>query len=239
MRIVLVILIALVFLQTHAQESLTIEKAIATALANNYNIKIARNNQSIADNNFTRGNAGFLPTLSANFDRTYSVVSFEQVRATRDTAFTVSDEGVQTQRQTYGVNLDWTIFDGLRMFKTYDQLEALNLQSRESLRNEIEMLIFNVNLTFYQAALEKERLQLSETNIALSEERVRIAKEKYDLGQASKLEYLQAQVDLNADKTAKIRQQEALDIRKLELMQLLAITRDSINISLKYDLNND
>ena len=218
-----------------AQEELTLEKAIETALENNYSIKIARNNEEIAQNNHTLGNAGFLPSVTANYNRDYGVQSFEQQRATGE----VSDNGAKSQRETYGATLNWTIFDGLKMFTTYDQLEALNEQSEDQTRAQIELLVYNVMAAFYSAALEKERLLLFESNVGLSEERLKVSKDKYELGKASKIEFLQAQVDLNADKSSMIKQLELLAVRKFELMRLMAIDQDSLNFIIEYEIDND
>jgi len=237
MRRLLTAIFVFVAITTFAQtEQLSFEKAIATALDNNYGIKIARNNKAIANNNLTYGNAGFLPTLTANFDRTYGRQSFERQLASGQEQ---SQSGAKSLRTSYGANFNWTIFDGLSMFRRYDQLEEITTQSEDQLRTEVELLIFNVSIAFYQAALEKERLRLSENNIELSEERLRIANEKYELGKASRLEYLQAQVDLNADKSAKIRQTELLELRKLDLLRIMNIPQDSINFILSYQLEEN
>jgi len=219
-----------------SQQKLTYEMAIATALENNYGIKIAENNKSIADNNVTYGNAGFLPILSANANRTYGSSSFERQLASGTEQ---SIDNAKSERTSIGADLNWTIFDGLRMFRNLNQLSELNNQSVSDLRMQVELIIFQVSIAYYQAALEKERLQLSDSNIRFSEERLRIAKDRYELGDASKLEYLQAQVDLNADKSAKIRQNEVLQSRKLELLRLMATGSDTIAFELEYQLNND
>lgn len=234
--IILVCFVLAGFTAVLGQETLTYEKAIATALDNNYGIKIAKNNKQIAENNQTYGNAGFMPTLTANFDRTYGRQSFERQLATGQEQ---TQEGARSQRTSYGATLNWTVFDGLQMFRSYDQLSELNAQTDQQLRSEVELVIFNVSIAYYQAALEKERLELSQNNIELSEERLRIAKEKYELGKASKLEYLQAQVDLNSDITARIRQAETFNIRKLDLLRFMAVPNDSISFTLSYELDNN
>lgn len=221
---------------SQAQTTLSFEEALATALENNYGIKIARNNKDISTNNLTLGNAGFLPTLTANADRTYGRQSFERELTTGQKQ---SVSGAKSQRTSYGATLNWTLFDGLRMFKAYDQLESVSLQFDDQFRVEVERVAFSVAIAYYQTALENERLKLSINNIQLSEERLRVAKEKYELGKASKLEYLQAQVDLNSDKSAQIRQLEVLNLRKLDLLQLMAMSKDTISFELSYTLTND
>ncbi len=41
---------------------MTLQEVIATGLENNYSIRIARKQEQVSINNFTRGNAGFLPS---------------------------------------------------------------------------------------------------------------------------------------------------------------------------------
>lgn len=231
-----ILLITALSIYSNAQEALTLEKAIGTALENNYSIKIAENDQKIIENNFTRGNAGFLPTVTADYNRTYGVQNFEQQLASGNEN---TGKGVQNKRESYGAALNWTIFDGLKMFTTYDKLSELNNQSEDIVRANIELLVFQITSAFYDAALEKERLQLFKSNVGLSEERLRIAKDKYELGRASKIEYLQAQVDLNSDKSSMIKQMEILTIRKLDLMRLMALEGDTINFIIQYSLVND
>ncbi len=229
----------LVFGAVAAQDSLTIEDAIVKALENNYAIKIARNDLAIDENNLSRGNAGFLPTVNADFQRTYGTQKYEQTRSRDDSTYTISGSGVKTLRQTYGATLNWTIFDGMRMFYQYDQLEGQKMQGEYELKLNVETLLYNLLSTFYGAALEKERQALSEINVQLSEERLVIAKDKYELGKASKLEYLQAQVDYNSDRSLMIRQMEVLASSKFDLMELMADKDDSINFALSYDLKID
>jgi outer membrane protein len=45
---------------------LTLKDAVEIALKNNYNIKLSQNNKTIAKNNVTLGNAGFLPVVTGD-----------------------------------------------------------------------------------------------------------------------------------------------------------------------------
>lgn len=222
-----------------AQDSLTIEEAVATAFENNYSIKIAQKELAIDENNLTRGNAGFLPTLSADFQRSYGTQEYEQVRSRADTTYTISGSGVKTLRQSYGAAVNWTIFDGMKMFYNYDQLAEEKSKGEYELKLEMETMLYNLQSTFYGAAMQMERLTLSEINVQLSEERLAIAKDKYELGKASKLEYLQAQVDFNSDRSLMIQQLELLALSKYDLLELMAVKEDSIDFIISYHLEID
>jgi outer membrane protein len=45
---------------------LTLKDAVQIALKNNYNIQLSQNNKTIAANNVTLGNAGFLPVVTGD-----------------------------------------------------------------------------------------------------------------------------------------------------------------------------
>src|SRR3954471_23558510 len=51
--------------QAAAQEKLSLSDALALALKNNYSILISRNEEEIAKNDYSLGNAGMLPSVIA------------------------------------------------------------------------------------------------------------------------------------------------------------------------------
>lgn len=65
-----------------AQQKLSLEEAISTALKNNYDIKLVNNDIRIAKNNVNPGNAGMLPQLSADYSKGGSRQNTVQTAAT-------------------------------------------------------------------------------------------------------------------------------------------------------------
>ena len=49
----------------HAQEVYDLNRCITNGLEQNFSIKVIRNQQDIAKNNYTRGSAGMLPHISS------------------------------------------------------------------------------------------------------------------------------------------------------------------------------
>ncbi|MFM7896994.1 MAG: TolC family protein, partial [Flavobacterium sp.] len=120
----LYITLLLIFLgfSSQAQELLTLEDAVKIALENNYDIKIAENNSKIDATNNNLANAGMLPSLNANFTNNNSQLD------TKQTQIDGSErelDNAKNMNLTYGVSLDWTIFDGLSMFARKEQLNVL------------------------------------------------------------------------------------------------------------------
>ena len=205
--------------KTNAQEVLTLENAVKIALENNYEIKIATNNLTIEKTNVTIGNAGMLPTVSANVVDNNSIQNSSQTR--QDGTKTKLDNA-KSNSLTYGVGLDWTIFDGMRMFAKLDQLKELQNLGEAQLKLTIITRISEVTAAYYDLVQQQQQLAALDTTIVISKQRLTLAQNRFIIGKASKLEVLNAQVDLNTDQVTLLRQKELYTNSKILLNQLLA-----------------
>lgn len=201
-----------------AQQQLTVDEAIGIGLENNYNIQIFENRLSVAENNRSLGNAGFLPTLNLTGSRTESVEDSEFNAGGQ--AQTTS--GARSTSTNASLNLNWTLFDGLRMFKTYDLLEVIEEISNAELRLEMESLVRQITLSYFDIVRIENQLRVLENTVDVSLERIEIEETKLDLGSGSEVELLQARSDLNADLSAQLQESNVLNEAKIALNQLLA-----------------
>jgi outer membrane protein TolC len=202
----------------NAQEILTLEEAINLALKNNYDIKISKNTFEIALNNYSLGNAGFLPTIDVSSGYTKSSNN------TRQEYFdgrSINRTGALSNSLNLGVTLNWTIFDGFANYNNYRKLKETKELAQTSTLATSEDIIANVMLAYYDILRQKEILKTLKENIAISEQRVKIAEEKYKVGTGSKTELLQAKADLNADQNSLLRQEIELKNAKVNLNLLL------------------
>lgn len=207
-----------------AQDTLQLSEAVQLGLENNFDIRIVRNSVEIAENNYSYRNAGFLPTLSADGALTKEIQDTQQ--SFLDGRRQNADDAASTNIGA-SATLDWTIFDGTRMFIEYEQLSVLRKAEAANAEVTIENTIAQISNAFYNIILEKAQMDVFEESLELSEERVEIAKTKYEVGRVSKLEYLAAQVDYNEDKSALIRQREALYTAKVNLNNLINLPPDT------------
>ena len=203
----------------NAQEVLTIKDAVAIALENNFEIKIASNNLNIDKVNMSEGNAGMLPTITG------SVVDNNRVQNSSQTMQTGQVNSLKNAKNNslnYGVSLDWTIFDGLRMFARYDQLKELQKLGETRLKQTILLKIAEVNATYFDLVQQQQQLIAIDSTLLISSQRLQLAENRFKIGKASKLEVLNAQVDLNTDKVTLLRQKELYANTKIKLNQILA-----------------
>ena len=213
------VLCLLCIIKANAQDVLTLENAVKIALENNFEIKISRNELKIDQVNVAYGNAGMLPRVAANFQDNNNIQNTTQ---TRIDGTTNKLNNAKNNLLTYGVGLNWTIFDGFRMFARYDQLKTLQKLGEAELKLTIITRISDVHSNYYDLVQQQQQLIALDSSIVISNQRLELAKNRYNIGRASKLEVLNAQVDLNTDTTTLLRQKELYANTKTLLNQILA-----------------
>jgi outer membrane protein len=182
---------------------LSLNEAVRLALANNPRIGIARNDAAIASNEHTLGNAGLLPSLdlTARQNRRALGGSADLLRQTADLSS----------------SLNVTVFDGLRGLNAYRRLGVLERQAEVAAEGAAEDALADMVLLYFEIAGQQQRIAALREAIATSEERLRIAQLRLEVGAASQLAVNQARVDLNADRAALLRQETALVAARAQL----------------------
>ena len=202
-----------------AQETYDLKRCVELGLERNYEIRIIRNRQQIAENNATVGNAGYLPTLdlSAGYSGTINDI-------TQDLADGSKNEysNVHNQTANAGINLGWTIFDGFQIQAKYDRLKELQRMGELNTRLSIEDFVAGFSAEYYNYVRQQIRLNNLKYAVELSKERLRIIGARYNIGSMSRLDYQQARVDFNADSSNLIKQYEVVYTSRVRLNQLMA-----------------
>ena len=199
----------------------SLSQFIEAGLQNNYDLRIVRNEERQADNNATRANAGYLPTISANagYDGSYYG---SNTKARQDGIVTKAGNSLD-HGLSAGINAEWTIFDGFKIQTNYRRLQELKRQSRTQTRIAIEDYVANLTAEYYNFVQQRIRMRNLRNAVKLSKERLRIVLERYTIGSASRLDLQQAQVDFNADSAQSLKQHELLATSRIKLYEMMAV----------------
>ncbi|MFB9843673.1 TolC family protein [Mucilaginibacter ginsenosidivorans] len=201
-----------------AQDTLlTLKDAVEIALKNNYHIQIAKNNSAVAQNNVTPGAAGMLPSVTGNFSQSNSVQNVNQTTSAGPKTLTNN----KTNNLSIGPNLNWTIFNGFGMFANYDQLKQFDQLSQVMLRDTVLTTVSDVMATYYNLINQYQQLKALKGAIEISRTQYRYANDKFQVGTASKLDVLNAQVNLNTDTANYLNQLQQFKAAKVQMNQLL------------------
>ncbi len=203
-----------------AQTTMGLQECINLALQQNFGIQIARNNAAVAGNNFSPGNAGFLPSLDLRSQQSGTLNNTFQNLVSGDRN---ENRGIHNTTTSASVSLGWTLFDGFRVQTTYERLGVLNEMGELNLRLSVENLVSGIAAEYYNYIQQQRLLKNLKYAVELSGERVRIDQDRYLLGSGSKLQLLQAQVFLNADSSRLSRQYEVVRASRIRLNELMAL----------------
>ncbi len=180
-------------------DTLSFNDAVIIALESNYAIKMMKKQKEIAENNVNIGTAGMLPRIDVNLGGQYSNSSIELELVTGQK---IKGDGNVTTGSNYGVELNWTLFDGYAMFANYDKNKQLLNKSHIELQITIEQSIRQLANLYYIGLSLKKHLDFQRNNIELTKERLERVQSRADFGTALSIEILKAQVDLNFDSTS-------------------------------------
>ncbi len=225
----LFLLVVLTSFCVSAQKVLTKEEALRITLENNYGIKIANNNVTVAKNNSSIYNGGYLPTVGVSSGATFRR---DNQSITRQDGSTTSVDGAITKSYNASLNLNYTIFDGLGRKYNFEQLkeryQLTELQARETIENTY-LQLFTV---YFQIARLSENTKSLQETLKISKQRLQRAKYQYEYGQSTKLELLNAEVDVNNDSIALIDSQQQFLNQKWGLNVILG-TQNSTNFEVE------
>jgi outer membrane protein TolC len=200
-----------------AQKVLSVEEAIATALQNNFNIQLSKNDSAVAALDYSYRNAVFLPRVNAAAGTNWTANNQRQ----DFTNGTKREGDVKTNSYTGSVTLNWPLFDGLKMFVTRDKAAEFIRLGELGIKNEVINSVAGIINTYYDIVRQKQQLKAIEEQMSINQTRVDLSQRKLDIGVGAKPDVLQSKVDLNAQKAARLRQQTLILQMKETLNQLM------------------
>lgn len=220
---------------TFSQEELSFEQAKNIALRNCYSVQIEKNFAIIASNNNSFGNAGFLPSVDLLGNYTKST---QNVKQNFFSGQSIEKTGASSKSLLATAEVNWQIFDGMKMFATKEMLETLDEAALEELQKNMEQTALDVYQLYYDIVTQNTILSATEQAIDFSAERLRIFDERFQLGSSSKLDFLQAKVYYNSDKSDKLQIESRIQQLQYSLNELLArdpetqfVVTDSIDMN--------
>lgn len=213
----IILIFCLSFQVVFSQTTLSLEDALRIALENNYGIKVAQLESQADAMGVYKSAVGMGPLIDWNLNlgttRNYVNQNFIDGRV------------VNRWGRAYNPNTNLTvampIYDGGRMQAAYEQL-ALSSQFTELQgRIVIQNTLYQVMETYFDIIRQNKTLDYLQKVIQYYEERVKITEERWNVGQGSKIDFLQSKTELNAQLSELTRVQNDLMNAKILLNGIL------------------
>lgn len=212
----------------YAQQEMTVEDAITIGLKNNFDIQIARHTAEIQENNTGLGTAGFLPTVNASGD-------LQMLTSDQQTNSPFSFGKSDTRNAGSQIALNWTLFDGFRMFIDNSRYKELAKLGKFQSKNSIENTVVEILRDYFNLVQQEQLLDVAKNTREVSETRLSKERVRNELGAASSTDLLNAQVSFNNDEADVLNQELQVLIAAKDLNILLG--RDpSTPVSVKKEI---
>lgn len=218
---------------------ITLDEAVKQALENNPEIVVSRYDADIARNDATIGNAGLLPTLSVSGSYTEELndAYLEFASPQQDP---IDRSGARSTSYSAAVQLNYNIFGGLEKYNRYERLLIGSDISDLQTRLTVEGTISRVFQVYLETARLHEQAEINKGAVETSLARYVRMEGRYEFGGASKLEVLNAQVDLNQDSITWMRTLTQLANNKRTLMVLMGnAPDDSFTVQNEFEIEKD
>jgi outer membrane protein len=202
-----------------AQPLLTLDNAIDSALTNNLDIQVFRNTAEVATVSNNWSLAGKIPTAATDFGYTYGITNLNQ---NLSNGTTTKRNGNNTRNFTGRAGVDFVLFNGFRIRYTKRQLEQEQQVGELNLKQQSNQTVFDVITNYYNIARLQQQISTLQQTITLFEDRVKLAKARFEIGTTAKNDYLQSEIDLKEQQTTLLGFQNQLQQAKTTLNTFLA-----------------
>lgn len=207
---------------------MSVDEAIAIALKNNYTIQLAKNDSESYAIDASYKNAAFFPRLNGNLGTAWNINAQKQILSDGTKR---EKSGLKSNNVTAQLALNWTLFDGMKMFATRDKVDQFVLMGEIAIKNQVINTVASVINTYYSIVRQKQQLKAIEEQMSISQERLKLAEYKLDIGVGTKPDVLQSKLDLNAQRAAKMEQESLISRLKEQLNQLLVRQDNKYEVS--------
>lgn len=221
-----------------AQKVWTLEETAAYATANNITLKQSQLDEQLAEFSVTQSKLNLVPSVSAstgyyfNFGRTIDPTSNLFVNQ-------------NTQTNTVSLSVGWPLFNGLQRLNTIKQNEFSLLASEANTANTEQTILLYVAGGFLDIVYAKENLANANDQLNLSRTQMERTKLLVSAGTLSQGSLYDIEAQVANDELAQVNAQNALELAKLNLAQLMNLTETidvfvpdiNMNTELLRDLN--
>ena len=222
MRKGIVILMAMASISAHAQKQWTLKDCIDYAMKNNITLKQAVLKKESATEDRKQSEAALLPSLTATTNQSLGYSPWM--------------EGVNVKKGsysgTYGINAQWTVWNGGQNRNTVKSNELAEQQAELSAQETANSIQERIAQLYVQILYMNEAIEVNRQSLEASKKNEERGKTMLEVGKMSKADLAQLTAQRATDEYNLVNAQSNLANYKLQLKQLLEITDPSFDIAM-------
>jgi len=204
--------------------TLTLEKSISLALSQNPSYLASQERVSAAQSRVRQAASQFFPSLDVlgqnNLDRKAFSIEFPSfIPGGRPQRVTIDF----TKNYQVSLNLNVPLYTGGRLSAAYKQARYGLLASKESVRQSNQETVFNVKQAFFNYLVAREYVKVAEEALGLAEKTLGNVRNMHEVGIASRLDLLRAEVSASNLKPSVIQARNNVKIAEAGLKTALGL----------------
>lgn len=190
------VLVALVTGATPASaQTLSMADAVKSAIENNGLVRIAKLDSTAASLRAMQSRSVYLPTADVQSSATRGA---NNVAQTTVSGVVINRDNAGFTNMNAAAVMQWTLFDGFRMYAVDDQFALMAQSERERARGQFAAVIADVMTRYATAVVARHQIDDLRAALALADKRLSIMSLRKDIGSASGTQLAQARIDRNA-----------------------------------------
>ena len=213
---------AMASISAHAQKQWTLKDCIDYAMKNNITLKQAVLKKESATEDRKQSEAALLPSLTATTNQSLGYSPWM--------------EGVNVKKGsysgTYGINAQWTVWNGGQNRNTVKSNELTEQQAELSAQETANSIQERIAQLYVQILYMNEAIEVNRQSLEASKKNEERGKTMLEVGKMSKADLAQLTAQRATDEYNLVNAQSNLANYKLQLKQLLEITDPSFDIAM-------
>ena len=204
-------------LSIHAQKKWTLDECINYAMENNLTLKLSKLKQRSAQEDVMQSKAALFPTLSANTNQGVGYSPFDNTAA--DKAY---------YNGSYGVNAQWTVWNGGQNTNTVKQNKLTEEQAGLSTDVTANSLQEQITKLYVQILYMSEAIEVNRQSLETSKKNEERGQQMVEVGKMSKADLAQLSAQRASSEYSIVESETQLAKYKLQLKQALDLDAGTV-----------
>ena len=204
-------------LSIHAQKKWTLDECINYAMENNLSLKLSKLKQQSAQEDVMQSKAALFPTLSANTNQGIGYSPFDNTAA--DKAY---------YNGSYGVNAQWTVWNGGQNTNTVKQNKLTEEQAELSTNVSANSLQEQITKLYVQILYMSEAIDVNRQSLETSKKNEERGQQMVEVGKMSKADLAQLTAQRASSEYSIVEAETQLAKYKLQLKQALDLDAGTV-----------
>jgi outer membrane protein len=188
--------------------AVSLNESLATAYKNNPELKAARENLKAVDENMPSAISGWLPQVSANF---------EKGRRKTD----IGDISTKNDADDHDISLTQPLFRGGRTIATMKQAKNSIKAGRADLRRSEQDILLEAITAHMDILRDTEFLELNKNNVAVLQKHLDVTNERFSLGEVTRTDVAQARASLAQAQSGQISAGGSIDSSRAAYIRIV------------------